>query len=66
MSHFIGGPMQGALVPNKLQSDYRIMVGPVHYIRRMANCGRVDFAIYGMLDAYVEKLLTDIYSTEDV
>lgn len=66
MTHFVGGPMNGALVPIILLNDYRIMVGPVHYMRRVAGCGRVDFAIFGMADKYVEALLDEIYSTEDV
>ena len=66
MSHFIGGLSHGLMVPIILQNDYRIMVGPVHYIRRVASCGRVDFVIYGMSEPNVEKLLAQIYSTEDV
>lgn len=66
MSHFIGGPNHAAPVPAARLNDYRIMVGKVHYMRRVDSSGRVDFAIYGMLDTNVELLLSEIYSTEDV
>jgi len=66
MTHFIGGPMHGVYVPSNKHSAYRIMIGVVHYIRRVDSTGRVDFAIYGMNDANVQQLLAEIYSTEDV
>lgn len=66
MTHFVGGPLHGTPVPFKQQMQYRIMSGRVHYIRRVAPGGRVDYPIYGMLETNVEKLLAEIYSTEDV
>lgn len=66
MTHFIGGPSHGTPVSPKLRNVYRILVGRVHYIRRVSTCGRVDFVIYGMLDTHVDALLHEIYSTEDV
>lgn len=66
MTHFIGGPAHGEPVPPKLHNVYRILVGRVHYIRRVSACGRVDFVIYGMSEANVAVLVAEIYSTEDV